>query len=143
MNALELKARREALGLSKDALAVTLDVRDKSVERWEYGKNPPRDWGWIDAALTWLEEYRERLVVGMMADAVELHEEAGVARLLTYADRRSFRRSLAEGGALELGEGVAVLPVELHRAAAAEAARRLRAGHGICVRLEDVARPDE
>jgi len=25
MNALELKARREALGLSKDALAVTLD----------------------------------------------------------------------------------------------------------------------
>ena len=75
MNAIELKTRREALGLSKDALAVTLDVRDKSDERWERGKNPPRDWGWIDAALTWLEEYRERLVVGMMADAVELHEE--------------------------------------------------------------------
>ena len=46
-------------------------------------------------------------------------------------------------GARELGEGVVVLPVELHRAAAAEAARRLRAEHGICVRLEDIARPDE
>ena len=44
MNAIELKCRREALGLSRDALADTLGVAEKSITRWEFGKNPPRDW---------------------------------------------------------------------------------------------------
>ena len=43
MNAIELKCRREALGLSRDALADTLGVAEKSITRWEFGKNPPRD----------------------------------------------------------------------------------------------------
>mgnify|MGYP001758200193 CR=1 FL=1 len=35
MNAIELKCRREALGLSRDALADTLGVAEKSITRWE------------------------------------------------------------------------------------------------------------
>ena len=65
MNAIEMKCRREALGLSRDALADTLDVREQNITRWEFGKNPPRDWGWIDTALTRLEDYREELVAGL------------------------------------------------------------------------------
>ena len=40
MNAIEMKCRREALGLSRDALADTLDVREQNITRWEFGKNP-------------------------------------------------------------------------------------------------------
>ena len=67
MNAIELKCRREALGLSRDALADTLGVAEKSIPRWEFGKNPPRDWSWIDSAMTRLEDYRERLVEELIA----------------------------------------------------------------------------
>ncbi|RKW96699.1 hypothetical protein D9B85_14665, partial [Corynebacterium diphtheriae] len=35
--------------LSRDALADTLGVAEKSITRWEFGKNPPRDWSWMKA----------------------------------------------------------------------------------------------
>ena len=73
MNAIEMKCRREALGLSRDALADTLDVREQNVTRWEFGKNPPRDWTWIDQALTVLEDYRERLVGELVEQTLREH----------------------------------------------------------------------
>ena len=83
MNAIELKCRREALGLSRDALADTLGVAEKSITRWEFGKNPPRDWSWIDSAMTRLEDYRERLVEELIAETLRVHEQAGAALMLS------------------------------------------------------------
>ncbi|MDK6499395.1 helix-turn-helix transcriptional regulator, partial [Escherichia coli] len=79
MNAIEMKCRREALGLSRDALADTLDVREQNITRWEFGKNPPRDWGWIDTALTRLEDYREELVASLVAETLQVHGANGAA----------------------------------------------------------------
>ena len=141
MNAIEMKCRREALGLSRDALAATLGVAEKSVTRWEFGKNPPRDWTWIDEAMTVLEDYRERLVGELVEQTVQVHEESGAALLITYADRGSFYHWLPEMERPELGDGVAVIPVELHRSAVAEAARRLRVQHGLHALIEAVPKP--
>ena len=96
MNAIEMKCRREALGLSRDALADTLDVREQNITRWEFGKNPPRDWGWIDTALTRLEDYREELVAGLVAETLQVHGASGAALMLTYSDRGSFYHWLPE-----------------------------------------------
>ena len=141
MNAIEMKCRREALGLSRDALADTLDVREQNITRWEFGKNPPRDWTWIDQALTALEDYRERLVVELVEQTLREHAESGAALLITYADRGSFYRWLPEMESPEIGDGVAVIPVELHRSAVAEAARRLRVEHDLHPLIEAVPKP--
>lgn len=143
MNAIELKCRREALGLSRDALADTLGVAEKSITRWEFGKNPPRDWSWIDSAMTRLEDYRERLVEELIAQTLRVHEQAGAALMLTYASRGSFYRWLPEMEEPDMGDGIEVIPVELHRAATAEAARRLRVSHGLQAVIEAVPTPQE
>ena len=142
MNAIEMKCRREALGLSRDALADTLDVREQNITRWEFGKNPPRDWGWIDTALTRLEDYREELVAGLVAETQQVHGASGAALMLTYSDRGSFSHWLPEMAEPDLGDGVAQIPVELHRSATAEAARRLRVEHGVQARIEAVPKPE-
>lgn len=111
MNAIELKCRREALGLSRDALADTLGVAEKSITRWEFGKNPPRDWSWIDSAMTRLEDYRERLVEELIAETLRVHEQAGAALMLTYASRGSFYRWLPEMEEPDMGDGIEVIPV--------------------------------
>lgn len=62
MYGLELLARREGLGLSKPAMAEALNIREQNLDRWEFGKNPPRSWEWIERALTAMEDYQDRLV---------------------------------------------------------------------------------
>lgn len=143
MNPISMKARREALGLSRDALADTLGVREQNVTRWEHGKNPPRDWTWIDSALTRLEDYRERLVEELVAETLRVRDESGAALLLTYSTRGSFYRWHPEMEEPDLGDGVALIPVELHRSATAEAARRLRVVHGVSALIEAVPSPRE
>ena len=142
MEALETKARREALGLSRDALAVTLGIREENVTRWEFGKNPPRDWSWIFRALTSLEDYRESLVAQMVDEAVTMHAESGSALLMSYVHRGSFYHWNPEALEADGLEEVAQIPVELHRSACAEAARRLRVQHGIHALIEAVPVPE-
>lgn len=43
MNPMELKTRREALGLTQEALAKRLDANRQAVARWEVGMREPRD----------------------------------------------------------------------------------------------------
>lgn len=43
MDPLELKTRREALGLTQEALAKRLGINQQAVGRWELGLRAPRD----------------------------------------------------------------------------------------------------
>lgn len=53
MNAEELRRRREALGMSQEALARALGVSRQSVYMWERGRTPLP--GLLAAALRWVE----------------------------------------------------------------------------------------
>lgn len=60
MNPIELKARREALGLNQTDLARVLGVKQVTVSAWEVGRNPiPAG---IDGELIELEERVEDLI---------------------------------------------------------------------------------
>ncbi|MGP5022559.1 hypothetical protein ACTXIU_13320 [Glutamicibacter arilaitensis] len=135
MDSVELTARREALGLGVYALADHLNVRHQNVVRWEAGKNPPRDWSWIDAALTELEGYRDRLIEGMISVANEAYETEGSLDLITYTTDDHYWDWVAEAKDK-------CIPVGLHRAATALAASRLRAEHQKPVMITRAPRGD-
>lgn len=133
MTPLELKARREGLGLSIAALAEALNVAEKNLTRWEFGKNPPRSWEWIDQALTSFEDYRMQLATSMVDEALEAMEANGEAVVLTYASRGDYYFWRPDAREHQWpGEAVGV-PVELHRSAAAYAKYLLRTGHDLSV----------
>jgi len=84
MQAIELKARREALGLSQAELADTLGVRQATVSRWETESNPIPEG--IDAELADLAGTRDALVRRM----VTLGEQSDRAIFTVYQDDESF-----------------------------------------------------
>lgn len=142
MYGLELLARREGLGLSKPAMAEALNIREQNLDRWEYGKNPPRSWDWIDNALTAMEDYQDKLVEQMVAAVLERHEEGGEDIIMSYSTRRSFEGWNPRACEVTWGEdALRGVPVEMHRAAAAKAARRLRREHQIIASIEPVPAP--
>lgn len=148
MRGIELLARREALGLSKPSMAETLNVRPQNLDRWEHGKNPPRSWDWIEEALTSMEDYQDQLIEKMVASVLELVEQGSEPLIMSYATSRSFYSWMPQAEDVSLGEGEDALrgiPVDLHRAAAAQAVRRLRREHQIDAAIEAVpasAAPD-
>lgn len=131
MTPVELTARREALGLSNKALSEAWNIRYQNLARWEYGKNHPRDWDWMAASLTDMENYQIQLVEELVEDALEVYESTGEAALVTYNSRGAFYYWKPEARNKKwVSDGYGV-PVELHRAAVARAAIKLRNEHGI------------
>lgn len=135
MDSVELTARREALGLGVYALADHLDVRHQNVVRWEAGKNPPRDWTWIDEALTKLEAYRDKLMAEMVKVANEAYTTEGTLDLITYTTDDHYWDWAADAKEN-------VIPVGLHRCATALAACLLRAEHQKPVSITRAPRGD-
>lgn len=131
MNPIELLSRRRGLGMSVIALAEALNVAEKSINRWEFGKNQPREWVWIDDALTALEDHQASMIEEMVTRALEIHKETGEAALVTYASRGSYYRWHPEARHKEWPVGATGIPVELHNSAAANAAYQLRTKHGL------------
>ncbi|MFI5825185.1 hypothetical protein ACIA8I_39940 [Streptomyces rishiriensis] len=142
MYGLELLARREGLGLSKPAMAEALNIREQNLDRWEFGKNPPRSWDWIDRALTRMEDYQDDLVDQLVAAVLEQHAQDAEPIIMSYSTRRSFRAWNPRAQEITWGEDeLRGVPVEMHRAAAAKAARRLRREHQLTVTIEPVPAP--
>lgn len=143
MTPVELKSRREALGLSIKALGEVLDVRTQSITKWEYGENPPRDWNWINDALTGMEEYQDQLTEELIAAAKATYEETAEAALVTYSSRGDYYHWYPEAREKEWPTAGRGIPVELHRAATARAARELRRICGAeAVTITEVPRVD-
>lgn len=131
MTPVELLARREALGLSLKALGEVWGVRPDSIARWEFGRNPPRDWTWIAETIASMEEYQDDLVAELVEVARTLHAETGEAALVTFDSRGAFYGWHPEAREKKWrGSGKGV-PVELHRTAAARAAYELRTVEGL------------
>lgn len=142
MYGLELLARREGLGLSKPALAEALNIRDKTLDRWEFGKNPPRSWDWIDQALTAMENYQDDLIDTLVTAVLEQHEQGAELIIMSYSTRLSYNGWNPQARDVTWGEEeLRGVPVELHRAAAAKAARRLRREHQLHATIEPVPAP--
>lgn len=141
MTPVELLARREALGVSLNALSEVWGMRYQSIARWEFGRAAPKDWAWIEESLTHMEEYQDDLVAELVEVARTLHTETGEAALVTFHSRGAFYRWHPEAREKQWrGSGKGV-PVELHRTAAARAAYELRTVHGL-ERVTISAAPD-
>lgn len=135
MESIELTARREALGLGVYALADYLNVRHQNVARWEMGKNPPREWGWINDALAKLEHYQNDLVASMVTTAVESHKSTGELGLITFTTDDHYWDWMPQAA----GESI---PVGIHRAATARAAMVLREKFNEPVAISSAPRAD-
>lgn len=143
MTPVELKSRREALGLSIKALGEVWGVRTQSITRWEFGENPPRDWTWINESLTGMEDHQDQLTDELIATGEKTYDQTGEAALVTYDSRGAFYRWHPEARDKTWPGGGQGIPVELHRAAAARASRHLRRLYGEeVVTLAEVPRID-
>lgn len=126
MTPVELQSRREALGLSLNALGEVWGVRPQSIGRWEFGQNQPRSWEWMDESLSAMEDYLEELIEETVKTALQSYEETGEVALVTYDSRGAFYHW--HPGARDHvwpSDGLGV-PVEIHRVATGRAAARLR-----------------
>lgn len=130
MTPIELLSRREALGLSLNALSEVWGVRSQSIARWEFGQNQPKEWDWINATLTAMEDYLSELITKLVQTAQHVYEQTGEAALVTYDSRGAFYRWHPQARDKEWpGAGLGI-PVELHRTATARAAVVLRGYYG-------------
>lgn len=130
MTPVELKARREALGLSLKALGEVWGVRPQSITSWEEGFKAPRDWSWVTASISAMEDYQDDLTDQMITTGKETHADTGEAALITYDSRGSFYRWHPDAREKEWPGGGQSVPVELYRTAAARAGRQLRRLYG-------------
>lgn len=80
MNPIELRARREALGLSQAECARILNVAQNTISQWENGRRMVPDG--VDADLAVLEDTLDRLV----DNAVRAVESAGAESVLFAYD---------------------------------------------------------
>lgn len=120
MNPIELRARREALGLAQDGLAAVLGVKQSTVSLWEGGKRGiPAG---ADAELARLEDR----VLDMIDQMVELVEEAPeVSVLLVHTEQAGWDAAHPDGDGS---------PPVLQRIAAARALVELReAGRAVSI----------
>ena len=119
MEAIELTARREALGMGVYAFADYIKVRHQNVARWEAGTYEPREWEFINEALTELEHFQEHLVKTMVTTAEENHREGQAPGLITFAVDHQYGRYFPE-------TKIRRIPAVVHRVATARAAAILR-----------------
>ena len=115
MQGIELKARREALGMSQADLARVMEVSQSTVSSWEVGSRNPRDPEDVDQRLWELEQ-------GMMGllDSITQAVESKSAKLhQSTVELRSFSDDKSFWDAEPSLEG---MPAAVHRAACAHAA---------------------
>ena len=116
MNPVELRARREALGLSQEKMAEVLGVSQMAVSRWEAGARAPRDPVGLHMQICALEDAImdcESILIERVTDG-----DVEDTQILVYTDRAAYRVGEPEISAC--------LPLECHRVAAARAAMVLR-----------------
>lgn len=129
MDPIEIKARREALGLNQEDMAALLGVKQITVSQWEAGLRSPRDPADVALRLAQIEEIQEKII----DDLCELAEHSSGVRdtpnvvLHTYRTNDAYWEADAE--ARENG-----WPAVLHRSACAWA-RRILEEDGIQARI--------
>lgn len=131
MTPVELQSRREALGLSINALAEVWGVRPQNISRWEYGKNQPQSWDWMHESLTAMEDYLDDLIEKSVKHAQQVYEDEGEIALVTYNSRGAFYNWHPQAKDHEWPNDGLGVPVELHRVATARAAAHLRRLYGV------------
>lgn len=114
ISAIELRARREALGLSQSDLAATLKVKQPTVSRWELGKEPIP--GGIADELAELEAVRDDIADQMMG----ILEDGRVDMLIVHGSNESWWATHPD--ARKAG-----IPAAVQRVAAALAAAEIQA----------------
>ncbi|MGP5700721.1 hypothetical protein ACTXPA_17610 [Glutamicibacter arilaitensis] len=134
MQPIELTARREALGLGLHQLADYLKVRHQNIARWESGTYEPKDWGFINEALTELEDFQADLVAVMVSTAVEARDHSEPPGLVTFGTDQEYWRWFPQVGARRI-------PVTVHHVATARAASLLRVQLGLSAEIS--AAPEE
>ena len=107
MSGLELRARREALGLSQSECARLFGTTQATLSRWEAGKNPISDWVW--PRIVEMEEAVETLIDNAL-EVLDQLDDGGV--LFAWEDDASFLRAHPEM------DGI---PASIHRVAMARA----------------------
>ena len=131
MDPIEIKARREALGLNQEEMAAILGVKQITVSHWETGLRKPRDPADVALRLAQIEEIQEKII----DDLCELAEHSSGVRdtpevvLRTYRTNDAYWEADAE--ARENG-----WPAVLHRSAGAWA-RRILEEDGIQARIAE------
>lgn len=120
MRPLELKARREALGLSQASLSLLLNVSQPTIAQWESGSRSPRDPVSIDLTLTQLEDLQDQLIDELCETAQHSSAllDSPQVEITTYRTDSAYWE--ADARARELA-----IPSGLHRCAAAWAKRTL------------------
>lgn len=117
---IELKARREGLGLNQEEMALVLGVKQATLSRWESGIAAPRDPVSVELALTQIEDLQNQLIDELCETAQ--HSSALLdnpqVKITTYRTDAAYWE--ADARAREL-----TIPSGLHRCAAAWAKRTL------------------
>lgn len=130
MQELELRARREALGLSQGDLAAFLGVKQPVISQWETGTRTPRNPIEIEMRLSQIEDLQDELI-DELCESVEhssaLHDKPNVAIRIYRNDQDYWSR---DARARERQ-----IPASLHRAAAAWAKRTINLEYAVDVGL--------
>lgn len=127
---IELRSRREALGLSQVDLARLLGIKQNTVSQWEAGMRSPRDPVGVLMALSGLEDEFDDLVdrIAELGEHASAVRDSSSVELRTYASDAVYW--VAEAAAARKG-----IPAAMHRAATAYAARALESEQAITARI--------
>lgn len=126
MHHTELKARREALGISQTDLARLLNVKQSTISLWESGKRAPRDPIAVSMHLHQLEDAHDEIIEKLCENtehASALHNSPNVA-IRTFQTDDAYWNKDARARELQI-------PASMHRSAAAWAKRIVEEEYGI------------
>lgn len=132
MDPIEIKARREALGLNQEDMAAILGVKQITVSQWERGTRSPRDPAEIAMRLGQIEKIHDKIIDRLC----EIGEHSSSVRdtpevvLHTYRTDEAYWAADAEARENDW-------PAVLHRSACAWARRILEAEDGIQARIAE------
>lgn len=126
MDPIELKARREALGLNQEDMAGLLGVTQATLSNWESGTRTPRDPLTVAMRVYQIEDVHDKII----DDLCEIGEHSSAVRDTPEVTLRTYRTDEAywanDTHAREMG-----WPAILHRSACAWAKRILEEESGI------------
>src|SRR5690625_272819 len=122
VNPIELKARREALGLSQGDLAALLGVKQVTISTWENGNRAPRDPSSVLDRLSALEDVLDAYV----SEIVEQVEHASAVRNTPAVEVTTYATD-SDWWEVDARAKAGRLPAALHRVAAAHACAEVRA----------------